>query len=93
MYFLFIFAILFSDILPSVKIVIGGCTDVIMSISTGDYFREDIPTLVINDGSSFSDALCSFLHSLITGSKVSKFSVSTLIKNFDCNAIERCRLA
>ena len=56
--------------LPCLKILIGGSTDIIMSISSGEYFEDDVPTLVINDGSNFSDAMCSYLYSLVNGTEV-----------------------
>ena len=42
----------------------------IKSISAGEYFEDDIPALVINDGSNISNAICTFMQSLKTSSMV-----------------------
>ena len=65
--------------------IVGGSEDLFASIAAGEYFGEDVPTLIINTGSKFTKALTSFIQALKTDTEVSiSMSFQIILENTSC---------
>jgi len=74
-----------SDMLPCLKILFGGNRNAVMSVSTGEYFKDDVPALFITNPSYFSNALRTFLQSLKINSEVefSEEKLALVCRNYN----------